>query len=204
MKRLLVFLFVISFGVCHAAVIVTSGSGSAVTTIDRMAAFTSINARNLDLSNYSEDLLDITVDDLSYLSSGCFNDGRTTGYHYALGGNQSYVTIKTSDAVDMSALEFLIGTGNPISTANVIWETYNDNSLTGSGIFVTTKGSVVGWVDNAAGFDELHVGAYGYAYTSFGQNQAIALDDLKVQLVPEPMTIALLGLGSLAIPRRKK
>jgi len=203
MKRLLVALvFVVSTGICHATVIVTSGSGSAVTTVDRTAIFTSINASYIDLSNYSEDMLDVTVDDFSYMGSSPFSDGRWTGYYYAYGGNTSYVTIKTSDAADMSGLEFYIGTGNPMSTATVIWETYNNNIQTGSGHFTTTKGSVVGWMDTVTGFDELRVGASGYTYTSFGQGQAIALDDLKVQL-PEPATLLLLSLGGLALRKRK-
>jgi hypothetical protein len=56
--------------------------------------------------------------------------------------------------------------------------------MVGSGTFSTIRGGIVGWND-PSGFDELRVGAYNTApYTAFGQDQAIALDNLNVQLTP--------------------
>ena len=84
-KLLLVFILVISSGICHANVTVTSGSGSAVTTIDRMATFDSINSNGIDLSSYSENLLDVTVDDISFVDFDAFNDGVESEFHYGSG-----------------------------------------------------------------------------------------------------------------------
>ncbi len=58
-------------------------------------------------------------------------------------------------------------------------------------------------IESGAQFDvtikALAVGIFGLASDGGGQN-----DILEVTVVPEPMTIALLGLGSLALLRRRK
>ncbi len=218
-RRLLLPVVALSLGLASQSsgdVILTTGAGQAIETVDRSARFDSLTSSlfpeesNIDLSAYTEDSLSVTVPDYSWWHNLDFvflGEG-SGGFHYGFGGNDSYVTIRTADGMRMAGLEFLIGTGNPSDSATVIWETYRDDVQTGSGKFQTTKGTIVGWSD-VAGIDELRVGASGYAYTQFGDAQTIALDNLSVQVqgaaVPEPSTFAALaGLSAMGLVFMRK
>ena len=88
---------------------------------------------------------------------------------------------------------------------DVIFETYLNGGLTGSGTFTRARGTVIGFSD-PSGFDELRIGAIGtsFSYTAFGQLQAIALDNLDVQLVPEPSTALLLSAALLGLSAHRR
>ena len=210
------FLVFLSLGAVAAeAVTVSIGAGSAVSSIDRSATFDTITSNGIDLSIYSEGQLNITTPDTSFQGFNPFSTstspGPDTGFYYGGSGtNTSFVTITTTDGIDMFGLELLLGHGfTGVQAADVVWETYNDGNLTGSGNFSTSRGSIVGWSD-VAGFDELRVGANAPDYTSFGEVQTIAIDDLNVQISAVPLPAAvwlfgsgLLGLAGIARKRRK-
>lgn len=194
-----------------SAISITTGAGSAVSVIDRSATFDTITTDGIDISAYSEGMLDIsTPGGLSDVGFTAFTSGAGTvlGFYYA-GGNNDFTTITTSDSVEMFGLEFLIGHGfTGTLDTSVVWETYNNGNLQDSGQFNTTRGTVVGW-SGTTGFDELRVGASTLGYANFGDAQAIAIDNLSVQLsaVPLPATIWLFGsglLGLLGITRRRR
>ncbi len=190
----------------EAVPVVGFGAGNAVTSADRTAGFGAIGTNWIDLSVFSEGLLSISVGDTSLVGFDPFNglgDGTGVGFYYGNGGNNSFVTISATDGAGFTGLEFLLGHGPLNSTTNVVWETLSNGITTGSGAFQTQKG-IVGWAD-VLGFDTLRVGANSLAYTAFGELQAIALDDLSVELqtpisvVPLPASLPLFasGLGIL-------
>jgi hypothetical protein len=187
----------------QAAVITTVGAGSAVDTVFRQAQFTGISG---SLLNYTEGGLIVSVDD----THCCFGNA-----HYGNGGNNSFVTITTPEGLNFGALEFDFGTGFASGLHSVVWETWRDGSMTGSGVLTNVFAStglasgftVLGWSDVNL-FDELRVGAapMSNGYTTFGQFQAIALDNVKIDLtgpnaapVPAPGVLLLLALGLLGV-----
>ncbi|MEM6374026.1 MAG: VPLPA-CTERM sorting domain-containing protein [Pseudomonadota bacterium] len=201
-------------GAASAATMVTTGAGSAVTTADRTATFDSLITSNLNLSGYSEDGLNVTVNDVSFTPFDPFNGmggGPNSGFHYGRGGNASFVTISSATNEIFSGVEFRVGNGNFSSTSNVVWETLLNGVSVGSGTFSTATGGFVGWTDTG-GFDTLRVGAAGNFYTAFGQSQSIALDDLSAQVrdmtppIPLPAggLLLLSGLAGVAALKRRK
>jgi len=193
------------------ATIITTGAGSAVTSADRTATFDSLTTDFIDLNTYAEDGLNIFMDDGSHVGFDAFNDGTTTSFYYGFGGNTSYAAISASDSRTIRAVEFKLGEGKPLDpNTRVIWETFSSGTSTDSGLFLTTDGTIVGWVD-PTGFDELWVAAWAVSnspgLSSFGDMQAIAIDDLRVELtvIPEPTTLALTapGLAGIGYTRRK-
>ncbi len=182
----------------NAAVTLTFGAGSAVTIADRQATFDSITAPGIDLSNYTEDSLKITVPNVSYVGFDPFNDGSSTMFHYGSSGGNNYVTITGTDSATFTGLELKIGDGFFASNGSTLfaWATYLGGSLTGSGnSILAPRGSVVGWSD-PTGFDELRIGGASDTLASYnlGDFQAIALDNVRVQIgtaaVPEPLSFA--------------
>ena len=141
------------------------------------------------------------MDDTSWVGFPAFapGDSRTTGFHYGDGGNEEYVTIRGTDDATFFALDLLLGSGYGFGINNLRWETYLNGNLTGSGVETSVaQGSIVGWSDSS-GFDELRVAAGIVETPGFGEEQAIAIDDLRVRLapflVPVPGSAALIGLG---------
>ncbi len=187
-----------------AAVMFSTGAGSAVTVVDRMATFDSLSGNGIDLTSYSEGGLDITVPDTTFIGFDPFLDGTLTQFHYGTSGNSSFVTIQGSDSAAFRGVEFKFGDGffstQTSGVSNLLWETRLLGVVTGSGLETSIPlGSIVGWSD-LGGFDELRI-ASNPSFTlasSLGDFQAIALDDVVAQLttsaIPEPTSMALLGL----------
>lgn len=188
-----------------AAPIVTVGAGTAVQTVLRSTSFDGIGG---DLTNYVSNGLRVAVPG----SNCCFS-----GVHYEAGGNTAYVTITTPESLNFSALEVEVGSGYSDTMLNVVWQTLLDGNVTGSGMVPMfgsnglANGFSVFGIRDLGLFDTLRIGAApsAYAYTSFGQFQAIALDNLRIgsaAAVPEPATLGLLGLAlaCMGFVRRKR
>ncbi len=182
----------------------STGSGSAVTSVDRSANFDMLMDGD-DLSNYSEGQLSITIQGTANLSQDPFgnvsggNRGTGIGF-YCAGVNDSWVTIKATGGRRIVGIEFLYGNawsadtfgpepskiGN--SSAFIEWQADGGSVMVTSGINV---GTVIGFSDNnPIGFETFRIRApLSLDYPDY-MNQAIALDDLNVQLapIPEPST----------------
>jgi hypothetical protein len=212
MKKILLTLILISFVLLNnyqagAVITLTTGAGSAVTSVDRSANFNSL-VDGADLSTYTENLLSITTPGVASLGFDPFKGaGDGTPFHYtsnyASGVNDSWVTIRTIDGALMRGVEFLYGNGwgddGPV-IATIYWQAYLGTTLVSSGSEVQHIGTVLGFSD-PAGFDSLLVRA-----TLFADGySAIALDALRVQIVPEPSTciagalLLLLPFGASAL-----
>ena len=183
-------------------------NSSVVDTVTNSATFDSIISNGINLSGYTEDGIIVDVPDISFIGFNAFNNGDLTAFHYGNGGNTSWVTISMVNGSLINALDFTLGNGNVGTHTDFIWETFVGATSTGFGALNLLKGSTVGWTD-ASGFDSIRVAAYGPGIDFFGQNQAIALDNLNIGTtsasVPEPSIIWLLGSGLALIgfARRK-
>ncbi len=204
-------------GVLTAAPIVTFGAGSAVTVADRVATFDSV-VTGTPLGAYTEGGLNITVPGSAY-AEFTPAPGFSGGFHYPSGGANGPTVISPTDSAIMFAVEFNIGTGfyaQMGGTGYFAWETRLGGTSTGGGYFTAdlSQAQVAGFAD-LAGFDTLLVANYqGLAEAMGGITpegyQALALDNLKVQLgpsdvvIPEPATFALAGLGIALIGLRRR
>lgn len=200
------------FGVVGSAAATPIFTNSAtVNTVTNSATFDSLNY-NTSLLNYTEDGIIASVDDYAYEPHDFFNTGTITyNVHYGSGGNYQWVDIYLENSSTITSMDFMIGDGWYGSTTNLIWETFLNGSSTGFGDVMVGRGSTVGWTDNI-GFDSIRVAANAYGIDSFGQYQAIAIDNLRIGAtapVPEPATMFLFGTGlaglaGTQIRRRKK
>ncbi len=217
MKKLLLLASLVCLFVNTAnALPVTFSIGGSVTTADRSANFDSVISGTTDLSTYTENSLNITVNDIAFIDplTNLFSFGSPLPnppptYHYGSGGNNDYVSISGTDGAIFSAIDFLLGTGEGTTVANIQWKTYLSGSETGSGVETGIgKGQIVGWVD-AGGFDELRVAAGSQTMPGFGNIQYLAIDDLQAQIaaVPVPAAVWLLGsalIGLFSFRRKEK
>jgi len=225
--------FVFSDGV-HATTIQSRGAGSAVTSIDRSATFDSLTfGMDIPLSDYTEAGLFIgmngdswTINPASPANLDPFGGTNPSRAFYATydgaKGNgptdpNSWTIIRTTDSRKITGIEFMYGNtwttgGNPPwgnDLASVEWQTMNGGAVVSSGtdgdpaISMLPLGTVLGFSD-PAGFDELWVRSR--IASSFDPNvQALALDNLDVQLlVPEPSTALLVLSGLLGLAARRR
>jgi hypothetical protein len=180
-----------------AATIPTSGSNSAVTSVDRAATFSAITNSGIALSDYVEGNLFIGANADSLLGYDPFGGANGSDpYFYCLdsgsfgGGADAWVTIRTTDSKRIFGVEFLYGnswtTGSGWGNNNawVTWETLRGSSIVSSNQIgpnpTLLVGTVIGFYD-PEGFDELRVkcNAPNQADPAV---QALALDNLHVQL----------------------
>lgn len=180
-------------------------AGAVVAAPSNTASFDSLNVNDMKLEAYQENGIRVAVPGVTFVGFDPFNNGTTTGFHYAGDGNHAWVDISMADGSAIKALDFVLGDGFGFATSNLIWETFSGSTSTGFGDVVLDKGTTVGWTD-AAGFTRLRVAANGsVGINFFGEEQAIALDNLHVSAVPETGTLAMFSLGLLGLwaARRK-
>jgi len=207
-----------------AETIQTLGAGSAVTAADRVATFDSLTSSNVvHLDTYSEAGLSVTTSGNSwaedFASSATFDpfhgaNGTDRAFYAIAWGNEDWVTIQTTDSRKILAVEFMYGNGWTTGDiygqypwgnhdAIVEWQTWNGDALVSSGTIGATPilemGTILGFHD-PAGFDRL-LARCTISASGNPNLQTLALDNLNVQLVPEPTTFMLLGGGLLGVIR---
>jgi hypothetical protein len=207
----------LSSAACIQAVTVsTLGSGSAVTVVDRVAAFDSLTSTNsMELGNYSEGGLYITTGNQSWGADPPLAakldpfHGATApdrGFFCVAYDNPEWTSIRTTNMAAMHAVEFVYGNGWTTgdiygqypwgnNAAILIWQTWLNGTLVSSGSVGDTSmlpvGSVVGFYD-PAGFDELTMKAIMLTAASTNSS-ALALDNVLVQLTDQPPAPVIYG-----------
>lgn len=203
--RFLRFALVVALGTlgASAAVIQTTGTGSAVTAVNGSAAFESTAA--LYDNPYSEGGMlfsrtGLSFDNNSCGYAGCAGHSGFIGFsgNYMYGVGSGYFIITAGTGTLFRGLEFVTGSGySGIESQTIVWEAYNGATLMGSGSVDLPIGAVIGFSD-AAGFDSLRYTDNG----AYGQN-APAFDTVRAQFdsvaVPEPSTLGLAALGALLL-----
>ena len=179
-------------------------NSTTVLTATNTATFDGISG---SLLNYTEDNIVVSVNDSSN------NGGSFAGTHYGDGGNNDGVTISRVDGGTISALDFLLGDGYSSDVfgsrnTNLIWETFSGTTSTGFGTLSLATGTTVGWTDTS-GFTSLRVASGGGNVNSFGDFQAIALDNVRIgnaTEVSEPASLGIMALGltGLGFLRRRR
>jgi hypothetical protein len=201
-------LLLASVNQAEASIITTSGVGSAVTSADRTATFDGITQTGMDLSNYLEDGLSVwagstLVSSFGLNTTNLFGDGTLSAFFFANYGLDP-ITIKTTDGALMTGVEVKYGRDTVFSPHVLIWSTYLNNTLTGNGLlFNVVPGTVYGWSD-LAGFNELRLYEKESWFGNVAVRNVLAVDNVNVQLapveaVPEPSSLALLGMGALGL-----
>lgn len=194
----------------HAAATPIVEVGKTVARADFSLTFDSIDAGE-DLSAYREAGILVATPSIAYTGWEIFyGDPRTTGYHYPDSGNYAYTTIRGVNHELFGAADFLLGNGWSTMTNHMRYETYRHGVLTGSGATEMNTGVVR--ISDLGGFDELRLNSHYAEPVKFGEFQALALDDLHLQLwapaaaaaaaaaqVPEPAQIALFGAALIAL-----
>jgi hypothetical protein len=192
----------------HAAAVTiqTIGAGSAVSVVDRLATFDSLNSTyTLELNNYTEGGLSITTGSQAWGADppvmvaalhpfGGVGEPNLAFFGMA-NGTLEWVTIQTTNQALMHALEFMYGNtwsyqgtswGNP--GGFVEWQTLNNGTVVSSGVIGTNGylalATILGFYD-PAGFDQLLVKCR-HPQSADPNLQAIALDNLAVQLSNRP------------------
>lgn len=196
-----------------AQVNLTTGSGSAVTTVDASANFEFRN--ELTDNPYLEGGLSFTRNGISMNNNGCgfagcgghvgFT-GFSGNYLYGTGNTSSYLEITRAGGGSFTGLEFIVGTGFFKNSADLFWDALLNGSSVGSGSATLGVGTVVGFSGSA--FDTLR---YYDTSSTFTNLHAPAIDSVVAQFkaggaVPEPATWALmvLGVGLAGAAMRRK
>lgn len=170
-------------------------------TADREAYFDAISAGE-SLRSISEDGLRFSMQGRAGLIAAFGSDLRKTGLLYGDGGNNSWLTVSSEDNALIQNLSLLLGSGwNNANARYLQWRSSREGNVLSSGELVFRDGETALFSD-LAGFDTLEIAAFTTSGRTFGDYQALAVDDVKAQLfsaVPLPASAwfflsALLGL----------
>lgn len=198
----------------RAVTVVTTGSGSAVSVVERSATFDILNYTNVvHLENYTEGGLRISTAGDSWAADFAMAalldpfggaNGTDRAFYAISSGNNEWVTIETTNNALLHGVEFMYGNtwttgdpqvpwGNP--NAVLDWQTWNNGTLVSSGtigpIPMLQLGTIVGFYDHT-GFDQLLVRCT--IVTSGDPTlQALALDTLQVMLTNRPPAPVIYG-----------
>lgn len=158
----------------------------------------------LDLDSYEESGVWVTAPGVAEVGSPMFfGDPRSSGFHFAAGGNLGYTAVRGVNDEVFGAVDFLLGNGWAMPASYLRYATYLDGVLSGTGATLVDSGTVR--ISELGGFDELRLSAHYAMPVEFGGYQALALDDMHLQLwsptagVPEPGQLLLIGAGLMAL-----
>ena len=191
----------------QAGTVQTFGAGTAVQRIDRAATFDALNynTNGTPLSDYAEASLFLRVDGDSWVGDGTIDfdpfhgaNGSDRTFEYPDSGSYGWVTIETTDAKKIYAVEFMYGNGwttgdstypwgNPLAYIN--WQTWANGAMVSSGAIGDGQqwidmGTIIGFYD-PAGWDQLLLQCKDL--NSVDPNlQALVLDNVNVQLLEAP------------------
>jgi hypothetical protein len=208
-----------SIGIASASaepIVVTSGTGSAVQTLDAHANFESRESLG---HTFVEGGLRFTRVNLSDDNNTCgfagcsVNPGFagfTGNYLYGSGAN-GYLEILAGPGHTFKGLEFVSGTGFGVDSTTQFWETYRAGTLVGKGSFAFSPRAIVGFSDvGLRGFDAFRF--FSYTSNPSDAESAPAIDSVRAEYhntagapVPEPASLILVGSGillGLAVRRR--
>ncbi|KPF60229.1 hypothetical protein D621_02055 [beta proteobacterium AAP51] len=189
-----------------AGVVQTLGAGSAVSFVQFSADFT---ANTTLANNYSEGGLLFSHTGFANDNGGCGyagvnceanpGDGYSqafSGNYFATAGTNAYIRI-SSGVTRLTAIEFAADSG--YGSINLLWETWLDNTRTGSGRVALGSGGVGGVMGlrDEDGFNEVRLYAFDSPADSSGYSVP-AIDSVRAFSVPLPGTLAL-ALGALGL-----
>ncbi|HEY9108239.1 MAG TPA: PEP-CTERM sorting domain-containing protein [Roseateles sp.] len=192
-----------------AAVVQTTGTGSATPTTNYVQYAADFEGNTSLLGTWSEGGLLFTETNAvvggnggcGYAGVDCVVPGTPyseafSGNYFATAGMNAYLSIRSS-VTDLNGIEFAVDSG--YIAINLLWQTYLDGVLTGSGkaaLGTGGIGGVLGLSDLMTGFDEVRL----YAFDSPGDNSGYsvpAIDSVRGFTVPEPGSLALVALAGL-------
>jgi len=172
-----------------------------VTEFDRATFDSIIYGSPIDLSNYQEAGLSITVNNVSFGS----------GWYYANGGAREPYVIQRVDGSDFACLEMDTNTGFVPGTRYWWLQIYDDGVLLDNAHFDIAPLTHIGIIGQ---FDEVRIGAFADAATrdahDWSQLNAASLDNvaygLAAQVVPLPgaLLLGLVGLTAASVLRRRR
>ena len=194
----------------HAVLVFSNGTGSAVAAATNVATFTGVST-GTDLSAYREAGLSVTVPSTAYTAFdptyGNAGSGFSGGFFYPLNEPSQATLIARADGTPLQAVEFTVGDGYGSTTAFGRYFGVKGGTVYSTGTFSALAGSTVGLAD-PFGFDALYIGVYDTAadanVATVTSKQAGALDNLRVQAVPEPATLGMVALGLTGLVRRRR